>query len=57
MNQRQREALDRAAEFAQNRSRRNWNRLVEAEEQVLRDAETEAQERRSQFRIVDGEED
>jgi hypothetical protein len=55
MNDRQRAALDRAAEFAQERSRPNWNRVVEAEEQVLRDAEAEAQERRSQFHVVSDE--
>lgn len=59
MNQRQREALDRAAEFAQERSRSNWNRIVGQMEQDVRDerqadqeAETEAQQRRSQFQVV-----
>lgn len=58
MNQRQRDALDRAAEFAQERSRQNWNRIVQQLEQVEqanRDAEAEAQERRGQFRVIDGE--
>lgn len=53
MNDHQRQALERAAEFAQERSRQNWNRMVQAEEQELRDAEAEAERRRSQFRVVD----
>lgn len=55
MNDHQRAALERAAEFAQERSRRNWNRIVEQAEQEVHDAETEVQERRNGFYVVDGE--
>jgi hypothetical protein len=52
VNDRQRKALERAAESAQERSRRNWNRMVQSDEQLTRDANTEAEQRRSAFHIV-----
>jgi hypothetical protein len=55
VNDRQRAALERAAEFAQERSRHNWNRIVEDAEQELRGADHEAARRRGHFHIVNDE--
>jgi hypothetical protein len=55
VNDRQRKALDRATEKAQERTRHNWNRMVQVDEQELRDAEDEARQRRQAFHVVSGD--
>jgi vacuolar-type H+-ATPase subunit H len=52
VNTRQRTALDRAIEQAQDRTRRNLNGAAQDEEQETRDAEAEAQQRRQSFHVV-----
>lgn len=52
MNTRQRQVLDRSVQEAQDRTRRNLNRAAQDEEQETRDAETEAQQRRKAFHVV-----
>jgi hypothetical protein len=53
MTTRQRKALERQVEFAQERTRRNMNRMVQQQEDEYRAVEEEAAKRRGAFRVVE----
>ncbi len=44
----------RELENIQDRNARNWNRMVQADEDEYRAVQAEAEERRSGFQLVDG---